>query len=315
MPEKTVSKTINKEILGTIFALLAAIISGFAIPINKIFVVDMDPAVFTAIRALIIGAVFLVIAAAQSKFFFSVGDRRFKKVPWSYLLAIGLIGGGLAFLLYFTGLGMTTVGRAAFLQKLLPVFVGVFAFLFLKEKMPKKYLGALLVMIVGVFFVVSARIEPGVFWSNPGFGDILIILATLFWGIEAVLAKKAMIKGETSFVVSFGRMFFGGVFLFGAIVLLGKINVLMALSMQQITNILISTGILFGYVLFFYAAIRYINASKATALLLIAPIISLILGIWWFSEPLPLLQIIGSVLILVGAVVVVKIKSEFSSGV
>ncbi|MBU0898966.1 MAG: DMT family transporter [Nanoarchaeota archaeon] len=311
MAKKPVSKNHNKELIGTILALITAVISGFAIPINKIFVVGIDPTVFTAVRALIIGLVFLFISFVQGNF----STKSFKKVSWKPLLFIGFIGGGLAFLFFFTGLGLTTAGRAAFLHKLLPVFIAVFAVLFLKEKIPRKQGIALLVMLVGAYLIFSATIEPAAFWLNPGFGDILIIGATILWALESTIAKRTMIKGETNFIVSFARMFFGGLLLFGIIILLGKFDILLSLSAIQITNMLISTGILFGYVLFWYASIKYINVSKAAAILLLAPVISLFLGIYWFGEPFPLLQMIGSALIIIGAVVVVKIKSQFSTGV
>ena len=319
MPKKT--KT-DKEFLGVLLALIAAVISGFAIPINKVFVVGIDPAVFTAVRALIIGVVFLVLSLLQANFSGGKkgrgkkgGLKDFKTVPWKYLLIIGFIGGGLAFLMFFTGLGLTTAGRAAFMHKLLPVFAGIFAYLFLKEKIPKEHAFALFVMVIGAFMIFSAGISPTSFWSNPGLGDAIIIIATILWAAENVIAKKAMIKGESSFVVSFARMFFGGLLLFGVIILLGKFDVLLALSSQQAVNIMISTGVLFGYVLFWYAAIRFINVSKAAAMLLIAPVISLMAGVYWLAEPLPLLQLMGSVLILAGAYFVIRIRSEFSTGV
>ena len=58
---KKVKQKSSKESLGTLLALLTAIISGVAIIANKIFIVDMEPMVFTAVRALIIGIVFFVI--------------------------------------------------------------------------------------------------------------------------------------------------------------------------------------------------------------------------------------------------------------
>ncbi len=73
-------------------ALMTVVISGFAIFANKIFIVDMDPTIFTAVRAMIIGLAFFLIASWQSRFDY----KQFKKVPWKWLLAIGIIGGGLA---------------------------------------------------------------------------------------------------------------------------------------------------------------------------------------------------------------------------
>jgi drug/metabolite transporter (DMT)-like permease len=300
----------KKETLGTILAVLTAVISGISIPLNKIFVVDMEPAVFTAVRALIIGLIFLAFAGYQSK----RSKNPFRKVPWKYLILIGIIGGGLAFLLYFTGLSLTTTSRAAFLHKTLPIYTTVLAFIFLKERVSRRQSLGLLGMLAGTFLLVYGQIDPAQFWTNPQLGDMLVLIATMLWGIENVLAKYAMIKDESNFVVSFARMFIGSLFLFSAVLALGKMDALLSMSFQQLGNVLISTGLLFGYVFCYYWSIKLINVSKAAALLLIAPVITLLIGVYIFGEPLPLFQRIGSMLILAGAFVVAKERSVPSSG-
>jgi len=299
----------GKEFSGTVLAVLTAIISGFAIFANKIFIVDLDPVIFTAVRAMIIGLLFFIIASFQTKFNY----KQFKKVPWKYLLAIGIIGGGLAFLLFFTGLKETTGGRAAFLHKTLPLYVTVLAFLFLKEKIGRKQLAALALMVIGVVIMFSANINPSILWTDPQFGDALIILATILWGAENVLARKAMLMKETNFVVTFGRMFFGALFLFGAVLLMGKLDLLFQLQLHQVFNLLASTAILFGFVLTYYWSIKYINVSKASSILLLAPVITLLLGVSFLGEPAPPLQLLGSAVILVGAFLILKVKSEFQA--
>ncbi|MEE9323474.1 MAG: EamA family transporter, partial [Candidatus Aenigmarchaeota archaeon] len=92
-------------------------------------------------------------------------------------------------------------------------------------------------------------------------------------------------------------------------------DLLLSLTMQQWGNIFVSTTILFGYVLFWYWSIKYINVSKAATLLLLAPVVSLVLGMWWLNEPIPAVQLLGSALILIGAYFVVGIKSRFAAGV
>jgi drug/metabolite transporter (DMT)-like permease len=297
----------NKEALGTLLAVLTAIISGIAIPINKIFVVDLDPTVFTAVRSLIIGVIFLIIASFQSNFDY----KKFKKVSWKYLLAIAIIGGAFAFLLFFNGLKLTTAGRGAFIHKTLPLYVLVLAFIFLKEKITEKQLFALLLMFIGTIVLYSAQINPTELWANPSIGDILIIGATFLWAVENVIAKKAMIKGENNFVVSFTRMFFGGLILFGFLLLIGKYDLLLRLQTEQILNIAISTAILFGYVFCWYWSIKLINVSKASTILLLAPVISLLFGVILLGEPVPIRQLAGSVLILIGAYFAASVRSEF----
>ncbi len=296
----------SKEVRGTVLALLTALVSGLAIPVNKIFVIKLDPVVFTAVRAVIIGTVFLAL---------SLITRSFRKQSltknWKYLALIAIIGGSFAFMLFFTGLKLTTAGRGAFLHKTLPLYVSIFAFFLLKENISKKQLYAMILMFLGTIAIFSAKINPAELWMNPQLGDILIISATIMWALENVIARKAMINGEENFVISFSRMFFGGLILFGVVALTGRLDVLTGMTPQQWMSIFISTSILFCYVLFWYWSIKYINVSKAAVLLLLAPVVSLILGVVWFGEPVPPVQLLGSALILTGAYFTIKVKSTF----
>ncbi|MBD3155255.1 MAG: EamA family transporter [Candidatus Aenigmarchaeota archaeon] len=298
----------NKEIKGTLLAIFTAIISGFAIPVNKLIVINMDPTVFTAVRSLILGLVFLGISWKKKKLTVSV----LKDQKWMYLILIGLIGGGIAFLLYFNGLELTTSARGAFLHKTLPFYTTVLAFFFLREKMGQKQLMALGIMFLGTIFIYYDKIDADINkWPDPSFGDLLIILATFLWAVENTIAKKTMIKGESNFVVSAARMFIGSLLLFTAVILFGKIPNLLSLSLIQILGLIVSTVILFGYVFCWYSSIKLINVSKASTILLISPVISMVLGIILFEEPTPLIQLGGSVLILLGAYLISKVKSEF----
>ncbi|MCX6816048.1 MAG: DMT family transporter [Candidatus Aenigmarchaeota archaeon] len=299
----------NKEQLGTILALLTAVVSGVAIPANKIFIVKMDPLVFTAVRAVIIGVVFLVVAYWQ----FGKNKKpkaKFISVNWKYLAGIAIIGGAIAFYLYFAGLKLTTAGHAAFLHKTLPLYTAILAYIFLKERITKKYAVAMLLMIVGSAAIYLSSILPTDLWMNPQLGDLLVITAAFLWAVENIISKKAMTSGENNFIVSFARMFFGGLILFGAIILLGKADALFTLTSQQMINLSVSTLLLLGYVFFYYWAIKLINVSKAAVLLLVAPVVSLVLGIMFLGEPSPVLQLLGSAIILIGAYLIVGLKSE-----
>ena len=291
----------KKELTGTFLAILTAFVSGIAIPVNKFFVVKIDPLLFTAIRGLFIGIGFFLLSIFQSNF----KPKRFKKVSWRLLLTIGFVGGGIAFLLFFSGLRLTTAGRAAFLHKTLPLYITLFAFLFLKEKITRKQIFAMILMLLGTYIIVSNRIT----WEIT-LGDLMVISATILWAVENTLAKHAMNNKESNFVVTFARMFFGSIFLFSIIIILGKIDLLFSLQTAQIRNIIISTGILFCYVLFWYSSIKYINVSKASVILLLAPVISLILGYYWLDEIVTNVQIVGSILILIGSYFIVKTRSE-----
>jgi drug/metabolite transporter (DMT)-like permease len=232
-----------RELRGTLLILLTAFISSIAIVINKFFVVKIDPLLFTAIRALFIGIIFFFISfyISQSK------SRKFKQTSWFNLISIGIIGGSFAFWLFFSGLKLTTAGRAAFLHKTLPIYAVILAFIFLKEKITKKQLIAMIIMLAGLLLMEITKISSGI-----RIGDLLILSATVLWAIESTLAKRVMLNKESNWVVTFSRMFFGSLILFAIIFLTGKTSLLLQLTSQQILYILISGIFLFLYVFTWY---------------------------------------------------------------
>ncbi len=290
----------QREVKGTLLVFLTALISGFAIVANKFFVVSIDPLILTALRALFIGILFLFISL-----YFNRGKKTFNKVSWKWLVSIGIIGGGFAFWLFFSGLKLTMAGRAAFIHKTLPIYALILGFFFLKEKITKKQLIAMGVMFAGLVLMQLQNMSYDI-----RIGDFLVLGATILWAVENTIAKKVMINKESNWVVSFARMFYGSLVLFAIIIILGKTNLLFSLNSEQVLYILVSGVLLFFYVFTYYWGLKYINLSKATTILLIAPVISLILGMLWLGEQVFMLQLIGSLLILIGAFIIARIKSE-----
>ncbi|MBR9681816.1 MAG: DMT family transporter [Candidatus Altiarchaeota archaeon] len=287
----------DNETKGTLLVLLTALSSGLAIVINRFFVLKVEPVIFTAIRALFIGILF---------FFLS---KRFETTPpqvnLRQLFSLGLIGGSVAFLLFFTGLKMTTGGRAAFIHKTLPIWVAILAVWFLKEKLSKIHVVAVSIALIGLAVMESGNL-PGTITN----GDLLILAATLLWAVENTLAKKFMNLGESNWRVTFGRMFFGSLILFGFAAFVGKLPLVFYLQPMQWLYIAVSTLMLTIYVLTWYWGLRYINLSKATGLLLVSPVISLISGVIILGEIIYPLQLIGSLGILIGCGLLAKTKSE-----
>ncbi|MFH1521856.1 MAG: DMT family transporter [archaeon] len=298
------SKEVNvskDEFKGTILILLTAVISGFAIIVNKFFVAEIDPLVFTALRALFIGLIFLAISIYFSK---DNKGHKFKQASWWSLLLIGIIGGAFAFWLFFAGLKMTLGGRAAFIHKTLPIYAVILAFVFLKEKISQRQLVAMGVMLLGLVLMEFTKLS-----AEMRIGDFLVLGATILWAIENTISKKVMLNKESNWVITFSRMFFGAIVLFAIIFLTGNANLLLTLTSAQIVKIAVSGLFLFAYVLTWYWGLKYINLSKASAILLLSPVISLFLGMAWLGEQVMMLQAIGSVLILIGAYFVVRAKS------
>ena len=90
-------REMSNEAIGTILVILTAIFSGFNIVANKYFLAAVDPLALTAIRGLLIGVVFLVL----SLYIANKDNGQFNRTSWKNLLLIGIIGGGIAFWMFF----------------------------------------------------------------------------------------------------------------------------------------------------------------------------------------------------------------------
>src|SRR3972149_7251862 len=99
---------------GIILVLGTAFVSGFAIFVNKLGVKEFDPYLFAFFRNLLV-SLFLVGLILGLKEFKNL--KKLAKKDWLVLVAIGLIGGSIPFLLFFKGLSLTTAANSAFIHK------------------------------------------------------------------------------------------------------------------------------------------------------------------------------------------------------
>lgn len=248
--------------IGLAFA--TALISGVSIYVNGFAVKQLpDPAVFTTLKNALAALILVGLAAATVR---RADVRAMDRTSWTRLAVIGVIGGSVPFLLFFSGLAMASAPSAAFIHKTLFVWVAILAVPFLGERLGLAQLGALGVLLVAQLIVVPPN---GVVW---GAGETMIAAATLLWAVEAVLAKR-LLGSVPSQVVGAGRLGIGLVVLVGYLLVAGKAGAVLALSAEQLAWVLVTGFLLFGYVGTWYAALQRAPASLVTAILVVgAPI-------------------------------------------
>ncbi|MBU1102391.1 DMT family transporter [Patescibacteria group bacterium] len=284
----------NKKGLLLVFS--TAVISGFSIFINKFGVSLADPYVFAFLKNVIVAlaltglVLFLKNRAAL---------RGLKPKQWLLLVLIGLIGGSIPFLLFFKGLALTSAAQGSFIQKTMFIYVTAMAVVFLKEKLSKNFLiGALLLLLGNTLLLKTLNF-------SFGYGDLLILLATLFWATENIISKYTL-KDMPAKTVAWGRMFFGSIFILGFLGVSGRIDSIVVLNFGQISWVLITAAILLGYVVSWYNGLKYIPVSVACAILLLgSPITTLLAAISAgkinFQEILSGLLILSGLTVIIGA--------------
>ena len=254
--------------IGLLLAAGTAAISGIAVFLNASAVKAVqDPAVFTTLKNLVAVVLLVVVAAAAVRPSEVRGIDRADRLT---LTVIGILGGGIAFLLFFSGLAMASAPSAAFIHKTMVIWVALMAGPFLGER-----LGLAPILALGVLVAGQALILPplGISW---GVGETFIALATLLWAVEVVLAKRVLGRVRSP-IVGVARLGIGLTVLVGYLILTGRVSGIAALDAAGWTWIAVTGVLLAGYVGTWMAALRRAPASEVTSVLVLGAVITAVL--------------------------------------
>jgi drug/metabolite transporter (DMT)-like permease len=259
---------------GIAIAFVAACISGFSVFLNSFAVREFgDATVYTTVKnciaAVILLGTGLALAARGSSFgvIFPAGARQ--RIG---LLAVGVIGGGLAFALFFQGLAQTSPTSAGFVQKTLVIWVAILAVVFLRERLTALHIGAIALLVVGQMLATGGL---GAF--TFGRGDALVFAATLLWSVEVLIAKWVL-RGLSPLTVASARMAIGVPVLLGIGLATGAPLQLASITPQAWLWVALTGVILSAYVAVWYAALAKAGAIDVTAVLVFGAVVTAFLG-------------------------------------
>lgn len=286
---------------GYLLVFLTALISGFSIFINKFGLgFFKNPYLFTFLKN-------VTVAFFLSSFLILFKDRKnllkLNKKQWFLLVLIGLLGGSLPFLLFFKGLSLTSSAEASFLHKTMFLGASLFAFLFLKEKIDKRFLlGAIILLFANSLLLKN-------FFFRTNYGNLLVFSATLFWAIENTISKYLLkdLKGRE---VAWGRMFFGSIFILIYLAFTHQLAPILTLSLKQINWVLITSVLLLGYVLTWYSGLKYVPLSQASAILLIGSPITTFLN-FVSGTKISQNEIFSAILVILAILLILGLKRIF----
>ncbi|MDO8625089.1 MAG: DMT family transporter [Candidatus Diapherotrites archaeon] len=280
----------NSPQKGTLLVLITALSSGIAIFLNKYALASFSDAVlFTLLKnaavAVALGA--LLLGLSQHKTF-----RNLSRNDWLQLLGIGILGGGIAFAIYFGALQSAQALTAGLLHKTLFLWTAILGVFALREKLDKPFLAAITLLFVGNYLIFQTAFSFGL-------PEALILLAVLLWSIENFLAKRLMnanprVNGTH---VGFARMFFGAVFLLGLLAASGHAGELATLSLAHFEWIAITAGFLLVYVFTYYNGLQRIPLHHAAALLSLGQPVTAILVLAFAGKTPAPLEAMGLLLI------------------
>lgn len=260
---------------GAAVAGITALVSGVAVFANSYGVHAVpQAAVYTtaknAVAALILLAGLALVRRRSAGAGATPGDAPAEPTPadasrrWGYwlgLLYVGVVGGGLAFVLFFVGLSRTSAEPAAFLHDTLVVWVALLALPFLRERLSPWNVAAIVLLVAGQSAVVG-----GVGHLVVGEGQFLVLGATVLWAVETVVAKR-LLRTMAPATLGTTRMAVGAVVLVGYVAVTGHLGTLAGLDSRQIGWVLLTGAILALYVGSWMIALARARAVDVTSVL------------------------------------------------
>lgn len=250
---------------GVALAVGAALISGVAIYLNAFAVKQLpDTALYTTLKNGVAASILLAAALTLGGL---REARTLTRRQWLPILAVGVVGGSLPFIMFFTGLAQASAPSAAFVQKTLFVWVALLAVPFLGERLGWVPIAALAALLVGQALILP---PDGVRW---GTGETLILGATLLWAVETILVKRLLASVSAS-LMALLRMAVGLIVLFGYLIASAKLSVLAALSQPQWGWALLTGVVLAGYVATWFGALQRAPASIVTSVLVLGAVMT-----------------------------------------
>lgn len=250
---------------GVLLAFGTAAISGLSVYLNSFGVkLVSDAAVYTTAKN---GVAAIVLVALALAFGAGREARALDGRNRLGLVAIAIIGGSIPFVLFFSGLAVATAPTAAFIQKTMFIWVALMAVPLLGER-----LGLVPIAALGTLLAGQALIAPptGMGW---GAGETMIAAATLLWSVEVVLAKR-LLTGISPQLLGAARMGLGLVILTGYLAVSGRLGGFGAISGEAWLWVLVTGGLLAGYVATWFGALRLAPATTVTSILVLAAVVT-----------------------------------------
>jgi drug/metabolite transporter (DMT)-like permease len=211
---------------------------------------------------------------------------------------VGVVGGGVAFVMFFEGLARTAAEPAAFLHDTMVIWVAMLALPALRERLTAWNLAAIALLVAGQVVVTG-----GVGHLVAGKGDLLVLGATVLWSVETVVARRLLAYSAPE-ALAVVRMGVGVVVLLGFTATTGQLGALLALHADQWAWALATGALLAAYVGSWMLALSRARALDVTSVLVGSVVVTYLLD-YASGHPVKAEPLLGLLLVALGCVAVV----------
>jgi drug/metabolite transporter (DMT)-like permease len=292
-----ISKITNKNFINKYFnliILLPILFWAFAFPLIKIGLRELSPINLTIIRLFLVCLAFIIIMILRPK---KISKLRRKDIPSLFLL--GFLGIVIYHLSLNYGELYLSAGASSLIIATIPLFVIVFAVIFLSEKITQNIIFGIIFSLSGVIIISlygNKNIQIEIFYI---LGALAVLLASIAGAGYTVAGKKLLNRYSPLSLTIYA-------FLIGCI---GLVPFITTSLFEELSNMSIAGwgAVIFlaifptviGYVLW-YVVLELKKASEISIYLYFTPVLATIISYFMLNEEITFLFIIGGGLVILG---------------
>jgi len=293
---------------GYVSAVASASLFGVSSTLSKIALKDVHPTVIAGMIYFIGGAfLFGIHFSPLSKkilalFESSEIEPKITTKDFKTLAFVILCGSVIAPLLLLNGLNQTTVINTSLLLNAESLFTALIAFVFLNERGAKReYLGIAMLLIGVVFVTTNGEFQKLTMTENIA-GNLLIVGACLFWGIDNNLSKFLSKKRDIIMITGL-KCFIGGLALLGITFVSGAPFSIPLISIPYLLSVG-AFSIAFSILLFLFA-LRKIGSMRTGVIYSMSSLFGAVLAFLILREPFTFIQLVAGIIMMLGVYVLI----------
>ena len=294
---------------GYVSAVVSAVLFGINSTLNKITLQNVHPTVVAGM-IYFIGGVFLfgIHASPLCKRILALfetpeSETKIASRDFRILAFVILCGSIIAPLLLLNGLSETTAINASLLLNAESLFTVLIAVVFLKERGTRREYLSIFMLLIGVVFVTTNGEFRRLSLTENILGNLLIIGACLFWGIDNNLSRFLSKKRDIILVTGL-KCFIGGLALLTISFLLGIDFSLPLTSIPYLLSVG-TLSIAFSILLFLFA-LRKIGSMRTGVIYSTSSLFGAVLAFAVLRESFTPIQLIAGLVMLLGVYVLYR---------
>jgi drug/metabolite transporter (DMT)-like permease len=241
----------------------------------------------------------MVIAAlAIAPFWSRLRKPQYQRGDLGWIGLICLLQSGIYYLCENYAMTFTTSSQAGMISAIVPLLVGVGAWLFLRERLSALTIGGIGLSVAGVI-ALSLGAEAAAHAPNPALGNALEV-AAMFSAAGSMLAMKHIVDRYDPWMLTGFQAAFGAVFFLPGALLSNPATWMHASAGAWIGVVYLGIGVSLGAFGLYAMALHKMPASRAAIAINAVPLVALLAGWAGLHETLGLLQVLGCVAIAAG---------------